>query len=214
VASALSSSKPLTSPGNRLSTESWDLQFHESAEYASFPGKPDEKYVEGLVAVRIIESRACLLLKYFSTVVEPVDEYALVGEERASYELTAKRGYRPGLSVEQALVHGVNVIAAGKSSSQYVGGEIRGVQVQGASVIDADSGKIHLLELHVGQANRLMTELMWQAADQSTSPDQYERNLSRFCNSMTATRSIYGVKGAWQSLTLGRLASPDDDDEE
>jgi ATP-dependent protease HslVU (ClpYQ) peptidase subunit len=180
-------------------------QFHRAHEYTAFHGKPEDKYLSGLIAIRLIESGKCLLLKYFSSVVEPVNDYSLAGEERASYEIIAKRGYKASLSIDQAIVHSVNIVAEAKRTSQYVGGQIRVVQVQHEAVTEVDSGKIYKIELHVGEANRLMTELMWQAADQSISRKDYQKNLSLFCNSMTAARGIYGVSlPPWPSATLGQ----------
>jgi hypothetical protein len=186
--------------------------FHKSAVYTAFPGSATDKSVAGLIGLRLTNGPV-MLFEYMRSVVTPVTTYKLAGEDIPPYDVIPRRAYRCDLSVSEALVLGIDIVEAAKATSVYVGGATRAVSLQPTGVVTEDPGKIFKTALHVAESSRLAGMLRLQAADHTVPDALFQRNLTAFCNSMTAVRYLYGAAvPPWQGGTLGDYVPPDDDD--
>jgi 20S proteasome alpha/beta subunit len=173
--------------------------FHQSAVFRSFPGTPKEKIIAGLIAVRDASGQV-FLFKFFGPTVRVVATYELAGEEYEFFALIARRRYRDGLTIKQALLLGVEIISEARQSSIYVGGPTRVVNVMPAGIVAEDPQRVAWTDAEITRQNELIDILKFEL---SSSQAQVESNLKNFSNSITSVKAYYGVKlPPWPAFTL------------
>jgi 20S proteasome alpha/beta subunit len=179
--------------------------FHQSAVYRSFPGTSDDKFIAGLIGV-CDPARQTYLFKFAGPTVKSVATYDLAGEEFEFYERIPRRRYRVGLSINQAVILGIEIINEAKSSSIYVGGPTNVVIVRPNGIKAQADDRVQWTEAHIATQNELIDSLR---IDLSSTSAQVTEKLNNFSSSITAVRGLYGAKyGAWPTPTLSD--DPDD----
>lgn len=167
------------------------IAFHESDVFRLFPGSDDDKCIAGLIAVRTVQRRV-LLFKFFNSVIEPVFTYGLAGEDHAFTERLVSRRYRDGLTIQQAVLIGLDVINEVKATSIYVGGPTRVVVITPDKGIEVqEQERIIWTENHISTQNQLFDELRFNLGSSNV---EATTTLENFSNSITSMRGVYGSK--------------------
>ncbi len=187
------------------------VAFHQDPVFTAFPAPLDDKFVAGLVCVRSVRARQVWLFEYFNSAIKPVTTYSLSGEDHAQFAHVAQRLYRPGISIQQAVLLGLEVIALAKKTSVYVGGDTRVVTVRPDDMRVEDGTRVSWTEAHIDTQNKLIDELKFNLA---STEDQVQKELQAFSNSITAVRGIYGSKFPPWPTPSPSLGDFEDDDSE
>jgi 20S proteasome alpha/beta subunit len=183
------------------------VAFHQGRVFKAYPGTPDEKLIAGLVSVRSA-AKQVHLFHFFGSVIRSVRTYELAGEDYAFLERVTKRLYRDGLTIQQAILIGLDVVNEGKATSIYVGGPTRVVVVRPDSGMQVqESARISWTEAHISTQNELLDDLRFNLGSSSA---EAQVTLKNFANSITSMRGVYGTKYlAWPKPTLD---DPDPDE--
>ncbi len=209
VAAALIRSTAGNEDDIRREIEAELVAFHQSAVFTAFPASKADKLIAGLIAARS-PSQEVFLFKYLGSVVQPVQTYALVGEDYAFFDRIAQRRYRRGLSINQAVLLGLEIVSEAKQTSPFVGGPTRVVIARPEGIASEDQAHVQWTEAHIVKQNELFDNLRFNL---SSTDDQVEGALRSFGNSITEVRLVYGSKDlAWP--TLSDSGSDDDDGSE
>lgn len=184
------------------------VTFHNSPVFTSFPCPSDEKFIAGLIAVRSVK-REVFLFKYFGSVIQPVHTYGLAGEDYSYFDRVAQRRYRENLSIQQAVLLGLEIVGEAKATSIHVGGPTRVVIVQPDKGIHVEDAAVLVwTEAHIATQNKLFDDLRF---DLSSTNAQVDHDLITFSNSITAVRGVYGSKyPAWPQPTKKPDGDPSD----
>ena len=194
----------------RLELEAALVDFHRSKVFAAYPvADPNDKYISGLISVRSA-AREVFLYKYDGSVVQPVATYQLAGEEYSYFGRILQRRYRPGLSINQAMIIGLEVIGEGRETSTGIGGPTRIVIATPNGGMRCEQGeRLAWAEAELTKQNELFDSLRFELGSTGA---QVQDQLTNFSNSITALRGVYGSKyEAWPKLTIGHVQDDDKD---
>jgi hypothetical protein len=183
--------------------------FHQGAVFSAYPASQEDKGIAGLIAVRSA-ARQVFLYKFFGTVIQAVDTYGLAGEDYSYFERLTQRRYRPGLSIHQAMLIGLEIINEAKDTSATIGKTTRVVIATASDGMRSQPReRIEWTEAEITTQNRLFDDLRFELS--STSAETQE-NLWKFSNSITSMRGVYGSKYlAWPKLTIGETTDDSSD---
>jgi len=124
-----------------------------------YPAELREKILRFVVCVRDKMSRSIYLWKTEANIVEPVDDYVLVGWKDQMYQHEIASLYHERLTRSQATVLGLRLLSLGKATSNYIGDPFQVIAVERGGA-DADSpDMIEVWQKRIKQTNDALKEV-------------------------------------------------------
>jgi ATP-dependent protease HslVU (ClpYQ) peptidase subunit len=159
----------------------------------------DEKRVDSIICIRDRESGAVYLWRSAGSVVEPVQDFRLVGADIELYQYEVKRLYMPESDVLSTVVLAVHLLSIAKSTSISIEEPFKVIGVGRNGVWLEPADKIALLIQRVTQVNNMLGKLLRDVPDFTLSEETFSNALQLFLN------EVFGLRN-----DVARYAMPSD----
>lgn len=153
-----------------------------------YPADLSEKILRFVICVRDKTSSSVFLWKTEANIVQPVDDYVLVGWKEHLYDHEASRLYSEGLTGLQSTVLGLRLLSLGKATSNYIGDPFQVIVVGYGGVVTESQDTVEALQKRIKQRNDALSEIDTITANLSVSDQALDDALRHFREAILGLR--------------------------